>query len=495
VSAINSPPGSIANGATITITWSYTPQSNALPGTLSVIDNTTKNTVVISSSVNLASQSLSWTVNVPAGTYYLALNDGSGDKYSGTFIVFQVGGATPAAAPSSSPATPTPAVPSASGSPAAKAPAPVASNGPQAPSGASSPAQPQSSSNNVGIYIGIAHLKNNIHNWTSGNEFLDDLIQSSQMRSTLDTIIEWVPIDHFEEIEFKSKGGFGSIFTATWIDGRIVDWDEKAQKFVRSKPEKIVLKLLDKSNNASIDFFKEAITNIIFSISNPVNSVKCYGLTKYPDSSEYMLILKYMNDGDLNAFLFDENNKYNWKQIYSILQQILNGLCLIHGVDMVHKDIHPGNILSDQKKWYISDFGTCDPLRRPSAFELIEYCFKMLGRNDNEETTISDLDFLPFVSQVYLSNNKSEITDYRGISNPKNKSNSDSEFVDAKSSDLLIIMQDLNNDILKYNKSEYNNSQNSFNAHQTNDELLILPYEEVNNNRKFRENNIGESKT
>ncbi|RIB28290.1 hypothetical protein C2G38_2158265 [Gigaspora rosea] len=330
------------------------------------------------------------------------------------------------------------------------------------------------------------HLKNNIHNWASGNEFLDDLIQS----------------------------GFGSIFTSTWIDGRIVDWDEKAQKFVRSKPEKIVLKLLDKSNNASIDFFKEAITNIIFSISNPVNSVKCYGLTKYPDSSEYMLILKYMNDGDLNAFLFDENNKYNWKQIYSILQQILNGLCLIHGVDMVHKDIHPGNILSDQIKWYISDFGTCGPadknpadqvfgiipyvapevlynknystasdmysigiimwqlvtrrkpfdnynydihlarnicnglrplnesripyeykclmercwdldlLRRPSAFELIEYCFKMLGRNDNEETTISDLDFLPFVSQVYLSNNKSEITDYRGISNPKNKSNS-----------------------------------------------------------------------
>ncbi|CAG8729671.1 30951_t:CDS:2 [Gigaspora margarita] len=325
---------------------------------------------------------------------------------------------------------------------------------------------------------------------------MNDLIQSSQMRSTLDTIIEWVPIDNFEEIEFKSKGGFGSIFTATWIDGWIVDWNEKAQKFT--------------------------ISNIIFSSNNPVNSVKCYGLTKYPDSSEYMLILKYMNDGDLNAFLFDENNKYNWKQIYSILQQILNGLCLIHGVDMVHKDIHPGNILSDQKKWYISDFGTSicnglrplnesripyeykcfmercwdvDPLRRPSAFELIEYCFKMLGRNDNEETMISDLEILPSVSQVYLSNNKSEITDYRSISNHKSKPNSDSKFIDTKSSDLLIIMQDLNNDILKYNdKGEYNNSQNSFNVHQTNDELLIVPYVEVNKDRKFRENNIGETK-
>ncbi|KAF0474724.1 hypothetical protein F8M41_024658 [Gigaspora margarita] len=179
VTAINTPAGSVANGATITLTWSYTPQTNPLPGTLSVIDNTTKNTVVISSSVNLASQSLSWTVNVPPGTYYLALNDGSGDKNSGTFSVFQAGGAAPTAAPSSSPATPAPApsgaapfapstsgppavkapapsAPSASGSPTAKTPAPAASSGPQAPSGASPPAQPHSSSNNVGIYIGIA---------------------------------------------------------------------------------------------------------------------------------------------------------------------------------------------------------------------------------------------------------------------------------------------------------------------------------------------------
>ncbi|RIB12697.1 hypothetical protein C2G38_1791136 [Gigaspora rosea] len=89
VSAINNPAGSVANGATITITWSYTPQPNPLPGTLSVIDNTTKNTVIISSTINLSSQSYSWTVNVPAGTYYLALNDGSGDKYSRTFTVIQ----------------------------------------------------------------------------------------------------------------------------------------------------------------------------------------------------------------------------------------------------------------------------------------------------------------------------------------------------------------------------------------------------------------------
>ncbi|CAG8784687.1 3487_t:CDS:2, partial [Cetraspora pellucida] len=107
VSSINTPGGNVAIGATITLTWSYTPQANPLPGTLSVIDNLTKNTVVISSTIVLSTQSYQWTVNVPAGTYYLALNDGSGDKYSGTFTVFQAGSTQSSAPKSTSTSSPT----------------------------------------------------------------------------------------------------------------------------------------------------------------------------------------------------------------------------------------------------------------------------------------------------------------------------------------------------------------------------------------------------
>ncbi|CAG8711050.1 14203_t:CDS:2, partial [Cetraspora pellucida] len=99
VQSINTPGSSVAVGALITITWSYTPQTNALPGTLSIIDSTTKNTVVISNTINLATKSYQWTVSVPAGTYYLALNDGSGDKDSGTFTVFA--GSNPPSSPAS----------------------------------------------------------------------------------------------------------------------------------------------------------------------------------------------------------------------------------------------------------------------------------------------------------------------------------------------------------------------------------------------------------
>ncbi|CAG8758320.1 5026_t:CDS:2 [Dentiscutata erythropus] len=182
VSTINTPAGPVAIGATITITWVYTPQTNPIQGILSIVDSTTQNTVIISSTITLSTQSFQWTVNVPAGTYYLALNDGSGNKDTGTFTVFTPGGTTSnSTAPA--PATSGAAAPAAPKAPAAPSALPTATAAPKAPAAPSAlptataapasspvsskappsttPAQPtsspeQSSSSNVGIYIGIA---------------------------------------------------------------------------------------------------------------------------------------------------------------------------------------------------------------------------------------------------------------------------------------------------------------------------------------------------
>ncbi|CAG8604150.1 16948_t:CDS:2 [Dentiscutata erythropus] len=162
VQIINTPGNSTAVGATIIITWTYTPQANALPGILSVVDYTSKNSIIISNSINLNIQSYTWIVNVPAGTYYLILNDGSDIKYSGNFTVFQPAGAAPtsiapAALTSVIPAAPTSVIPAATASPP---------NSPDVPHSAPNfppalPVQPtsspeKSSSSNVGIYIGVA---------------------------------------------------------------------------------------------------------------------------------------------------------------------------------------------------------------------------------------------------------------------------------------------------------------------------------------------------
>ncbi|CAG8673207.1 16403_t:CDS:1, partial [Gigaspora margarita] len=73
-----------------------------MPGILSCVDNTTKNTTVLNNAIDLSTKSYTWTVNIPASSYYLSLNDGSGDKYSGTFSVFDAGQSTPVSTPAGS---------------------------------------------------------------------------------------------------------------------------------------------------------------------------------------------------------------------------------------------------------------------------------------------------------------------------------------------------------------------------------------------------------
>ena len=34
-------------------------------------------------------------------------------------------------------------------------------------------------------------------------------------------IVEWIPYNNLQNIEYLTKGGFSEIYTADWIDGRM----------------------------------------------------------------------------------------------------------------------------------------------------------------------------------------------------------------------------------------------------------------------------------
>ncbi|CAG8723859.1 26019_t:CDS:2, partial [Gigaspora rosea] len=211
--------------------------------------------------------------------------------------------------------------------------------------------------NGPGGYIARGKIFNN---WTSNNEFIDQVIRNCQtVNLDPDIIVEWIPFENFKDVNFKTKGGFGSIYTAVWSDGWILDWDEKSSKLIRTGAITVVLKSLDDFIKLNDENLEEVISNLISNLGSC--GVKCYGLTKNPDSSKYLLVLKYMENGDLESCLLDKNKEFNWKEIYSLLQQIFKQLHALHNSNMVHRDLHPGNILSDQEKWFISDFGFCGP--------------------------------------------------------------------------------------------------------------------------------------
>src|ERR1043166_9141968 len=78
------------------------------------------------------------------------------------------------------------------------------------------------------------YLKANFSNWSSGNDYIDNLIKKCQME-TLDPggVIEWIPYNNLQNIKYLTEGGCSKIYTANWIDGGYYEWDSKEQRLKR----------------------------------------------------------------------------------------------------------------------------------------------------------------------------------------------------------------------------------------------------------------------
>ncbi|EXX60006.1 polo kinase CDC5 [Rhizophagus irregularis DAOM 197198w] len=212
------------------------------------------------------------------------------------------------------------------------------------------------------------YLKAKFSSWTSGNNDIDNLIQKCQSEAlTPNNIIEWIPYNNLQSIEYLTKGGFSEIYTATWVDGRYEDWDSRKQQLKRFGEHDAVLKRLENVESANQSWFEEAKSHL--TISNKTTEiVRCYGLTQNPSNGNYMLVLDIM-DINLREYLLQNHNKLTWKEKINITSIIIGALDYIHKENSIHRDLHSGNILYSQfdDNWQISDLGFCGPADKPST--------------------------------------------------------------------------------------------------------------------------------
>ena len=110
------------------------------------------------------------------------------------------------------------------------------------------------------------HFQQDFNNWTSGNKEIDEFIQEFQLNATrYEEVLEWMPYEKFENIEYLAKGGFGTVHKAKWIDGVIEYWDISQNTWNRSIYYDVVLKSLNNSQNITMDFLQE-VCNLLFVI-------------------------------------------------------------------------------------------------------------------------------------------------------------------------------------------------------------------------------------
>ncbi|RHZ60924.1 hypothetical protein Glove_350g61 [Diversispora epigaea] len=203
------------------------------------------------------------------------------------------------------------------------------------------------------------HLKNDFDKWTSENDTINKFIQDTQLNADWYKLIEWIPYDRFQDIKQIAKGGYGTIYYAIWVDGYIESWNIDDQQWKRYGQLEVALKKFDNILDIREDFLNEMA---ILSITNdvPASSVGFYGISKDPETHEYMMVLEYFEGGSLRNYLNNNFNNIDWDSKLDHLKDLAYNFSKIHKLDIVHRDFHPGNILKYPGHYSnirISDFG------------------------------------------------------------------------------------------------------------------------------------------
>jgi hypothetical protein len=99
-------------------------------------------------------------------------------------------------------------------------------------------------------------IKKDFTNWTSGNEKIDDLIQSKfdhyiHYSMVNDIVFEWIPYNQFYYFKIISKNKFAEVYSAVWKDGPLF-YDNK---WTRDSYAGVTLKCL--RNSSDIELLNE----------------------------------------------------------------------------------------------------------------------------------------------------------------------------------------------------------------------------------------------
>ncbi|RIB05239.1 kinase-like domain-containing protein [Gigaspora rosea] len=138
-----------------------------------------------------------------------------------------------------------------------------------------------------------------------------------------------------KNIKQIGKGGFGTVYSATWID-------EKDYRGLLLTRKQCTVAL--KSLTGSFDEFKIHYEYQLnrFSIDN--YGIEIYGITYNSFENEYLMVFEYADKGDLRHYLSKNFKILDWRQKIKILRTISDNLDHIHQ-NYVHGDFHSGNIL------------------------------------------------------------------------------------------------------------------------------------------------------
>ncbi|RIA90821.1 kinase-like domain-containing protein [Glomus cerebriforme] len=203
------------------------------------------------------------------------------------------------------------------------------------------------------------HFESEFNNWTSGNTHIDIFIRETQTIAEFpEQVLEWIPESHLTELTQIGQGGYGTVFKAYWNKGRIYKRDFIANKWKRSKPIWVALKNIEEEEEGSTAAFLKEAKAMNKCIKTDMYFLDFYGISRHPVTKKYLIVMRYVEEGDLRKYLFSNFANNSWINRINRLWGLATDLRTLHLSDLVHKDLHSGNVLfGNDRRSFIADFG------------------------------------------------------------------------------------------------------------------------------------------
>ncbi|GBC21864.2 kinase-like domain-containing protein [Rhizophagus irregularis DAOM 181602=DAOM 197198] len=149
----------------------------------------------------------------------------------------------------------------------------------------------------------IYNAKYYYDDYYNGDSYSNDDIKDSNFP----IFLEWVPFDNFENIKQIGEGGFAKVYSAIWINGRSKydKQDDGSWEKRESEPMRVALKRLNNSQNISAEYLNELKTHWNYN-KLQCDVLKFYGMTKDPETKEFMMIIEFSEKGNLRSFLLND---------------------------------------------------------------------------------------------------------------------------------------------------------------------------------------------
>ncbi|CAG8528389.1 14622_t:CDS:2 [Acaulospora colombiana] len=227
--------------------------------------------------------------------------------------------------------------------------------------------------------------------WTSGNPDVDRFIQATQRNaSNKFNFLEWIPYTSLKDVSLLGSGGFGTIYSAIWVDGPRSRWLHETNGWGRYPNARVALKSIELKNYQFDTTLLDELQSYLAANKNVLgrlNTLRVYGVTRKPEEPEnYMIVMLLGDDGDLDRYINKNFSSLTYFKKLEILFDIITGVLQIHQAGLVHRDLHRGNIMCqrfvkldegrDECKFVIGDLGLT---RKPSPeskvfYGVVPYC-------------------------------------------------------------------------------------------------------------------------